>query len=143
MKKLIILCFSIFLTVQAVAQVQSPKPPRIIKTDQTKNNICYLALFAIQDADDYLNEIKASKDLKKTKELLELVSESFSDYELFTTKCSCIASQQKVIWLLTDEPADKIEIALKSENMKQIHNLVDEISDDVFYMLLFTHKCFQ
>lgn len=118
-----------------------PKPSRVIRTDTNKNNKCLLSIFEIQDADDYLDQIKATKDLKEIKRLLELVKSNFEDDELYSLVCPCILKQQQVIWLMTDEPQDKIESAIKLNDIVKIKKLVEEISDDVFYILLFYYKC--
>ncbi len=140
----IILILSVFILIQATANGQVPKPSkpqRVQKTETNKNNKCFLAIFEIQDADDYLDQIKATKDLKEIKRLLELVKSNFEDNELYSVICPCILKQQQVIWLMTDEPQDKIESALKSNDVKIIQNLVEEVSDDVFYILVFYNKC--
>lgn len=140
----ILFILSIFILTQTTSNGQVPKPSkpqRVQKTETNKTNNCFLAIFEIQDADDYLDQIKVTKDLKEIKRLLELVKSNFEDNELYSLVCPCILEQQQVIWLMTDEPQDKIESALKSNDVKIIQKQVEEVSDDVFYILVFYNKC--
>lgn len=144
MTRKILFIFSLIILFYVSSSAQSPKlpkPPRVKKTESNKNNKCFLAIFEIQDADDYLDQIKVTKELKEVKRLLELLKSSFEDNELYSLVCPCIVKQQQAIWLMTDEPQEKIELALKSGDILEIKKLVDEVSDDVFYILLFYNKC--
>jgi hypothetical protein len=143
-KKLLLLLFLLVaLSTGINAQTaKPPKPSRIKKTEFNKNDKCFLALFEIQDADDYLEQIKQSNNLTEIKKLLQSIETCFDDDELFSLLCPCIVKQQEVIWLMTDDPKDKIEAALKLNDIPKIKALVDEVSDDVFYILLFYNKCF-
>lgn len=144
MTKRILLILSLITFFHINSSGQSPKlpkPPKVKKTELNKNDKCFLAIFEIQDADDYLDQIKVTKDLKEIKRLLELVKSSFEDNELYSLVCPCILKQQQAIWVMTDEPQEKIELALKSDDIEKIKKMVDEISDDVFYILLFYNKC--
>lgn len=143
LKSLIISAFFTILTNGRIfGQIpSSPKPPKVKKTESNKLNKCYLSLFEIQDADDYIDQIKISKDIKELKKLLEQVKECFSDNDLYSLLCPCILKQQEVIWLMTDEPENKIEEALKLNDITKIKHLAEEVSDDIFYILLIYNKC--